>query len=312
MGVFIDYVLYAECSETELVRRLERVRQRCLDLPLQSVGQVTKVEAIHNPIVFQFLKNGGHTVPPVVARRLKVARKEPLHGEQCLCFSLLSGKELSEEQRDRYLAPAEAHVTSPTLWNQNDLPEEVTSPPIGKHVSWRFERGAIALEYASVLLRYGYLLLINPSERCETVSFALSTYDQPDPDNPAKLQMWYGDGFTKTQYAKPFIHIHETICRVLDTVQEEGLLLSGSDTCGYYATRTWEEASKNVNEELAFAKVASGLIDLAVGNLREEGVQVTDLVNNAGKAELVDFSSVLEPTVRKTKKKNADHQNDSD
>ena len=43
MGIYVDYVLRAECAEEELRSRLERVRQRCLDLPLQAVGELRRI-----------------------------------------------------------------------------------------------------------------------------------------------------------------------------------------------------------------------------------------------------------------------------
>jgi hypothetical protein len=76
-------------------------------------------------------------------------------------------------------------------------------------------------------------------------------------------------------------------------VQEEGLLLKGSDNCGYYASRSWKDASKRVNEELAFAGLMGGLMDVAIGNMREEGVPVQVVEDNASKAKPVDFSAAL-------------------
>jgi hypothetical protein len=80
---------------------------------------------------------------------------------------------------------------------------------------------------------------------------------------------------------------------VLDIVREEGLLIKASDNCGYFASRSWKEASRRVNEELLFARAISELVGAAVGDLREEGVPVQVLVDNAAKAERVDFSAAL-------------------
>ena len=74
---------------------------------------------------------------------------------------------------------------------------------------------------------------------------------------------------------------------------EEGLLLEASDTCGYYASRSWKEAGQRVNEELSFAQAMSGVFGLAVGNMREEGVPVQVIEDNASKAKPVDFSAAL-------------------
>ena len=84
-----------------------------------------------------------------------------------------------------------------------------------------------------------------------------------------------------------------TVCRVLDIVEEERLLLKGSDTCGYYAGRSWKKASKRVNEELAFAQVVGGLVDVAIGDMREDGASVQVVEDNASNAKPVDFSAAL-------------------
>jgi hypothetical protein len=49
MGIYVDYVLGAECAGEELCQRLERARQRCLDLPLRAVGEVRRIAPIFNP-----------------------------------------------------------------------------------------------------------------------------------------------------------------------------------------------------------------------------------------------------------------------
>ena len=112
-------------------------------------------------------------------------------------------------------------------------------------------------------------------------------------DGDRKPPLWWGQSFTKTQYAKEFIQVHETVCRVLDIVGEEGLLHSANDNSGYYDSRSWKDASQRVNEELSFAQAMSGVFGLAVGNLREDGVPVQVVEDNASKAKPVDFSQAL-------------------
>lgn len=303
MGIYVDYKLWAECAEEELRDRLERVRQRCLDLPLKSVGQVRRIEPVYNPIVFLLLQEQGHPLPEAIAQRLEQAEADPDHGTLCITFVPMLDPELPKEQRDRYYAPVLELLERTDLWKAEELPEKVgQETPFGFSPFTVYRRG-IEFEFANVLLRYGYILILHPGEGSETVNLALSTYAQPEegrqdrrqrqPAVPPQPPLWYGQSFTKTQYAKNFIQVHETVCRVLDIVQEEGLLLKGSDNCGYYATRSWKEASTRVNEELLFARTVSGLMDVAIGNLREEGVPVQVLEDNASKAKPVDFSAAL-------------------
>jgi hypothetical protein len=143
-------------------------------------------------------------------------------------------------------------------------------------------------------VRYGYLLSLDPGEGSETVALALSTFRQSEGSRRSRRPpLWYGQGFTKTQYAENFIQVHDTVCRVLDIAREEGLLLKASDNCGYFASRSWKNASKRVDEEMLFARMVSGLVGVTVGNLREEGVQVRVLEDNASKASPVDFALAL-------------------
>jgi hypothetical protein len=294
MGVFIDFVLRAEGTSEEVAGRLERVRQRCLDLPLRAVGPIQRVDSIYTPITIGLFLEQGYTLPEAVAQRYEAAEADPKHGQRCLSFALLPGSKLPESEQRRYLAPALELIKTTDLWNKADLPEEVSMGTPGGFTTFSVSRRGVELEFANILLRYGYMLILDPGEGSETMSLALSTYQQPD-SSASQPPLWYGQSFTKTQYAKEFIRVHETLCRVLDIVQEEGLLLSASDTCGYYASRTWEEAGERVNDELSFARAVGDAFDLGIGNLREEGVQIQTVVNNASKAQPVDFSSVLKP-----------------
>jgi hypothetical protein len=293
MGIYVDYTLRAECGEEELRDRLERVRRRCLDLPLQSVGDVQRVEPIYSFLTFMLLQSQGYVLPDVIAARLKEAERDPDHGLRCLSFGILAHPELPKRERDRYFAPVRALTEQTDLWKKEELPEEVgQSTPFGFSPITIYRAG-IEFEFASILLRYGYLLILHPGEGSEAVCLGLSTFRRPEGRRYRKPPLWYGQSFTKTQYAKKFVQVHETVCRVLDIVQEEGLLLMGRDNCGYYASRSWKDASKRVNEELAFARLIGGMMGLAIGNMREEGVPVQVIEDNASKATLVDFSAAL-------------------
>jgi hypothetical protein len=76
-------------------------------------------------------------------------------------------------------------------------------------------------------------------------------------------------------------------------VGEEGLLYKGSDNCGYYASRSWKDASQRVNDELSFAGLIGRLMGVAIGNMREEGTPVQVIEDNASHAKPVDFSAAL-------------------
>jgi hypothetical protein len=293
MGIYVDYTLRAECTEEELRSRLERVRRRCLDLPLKAVGAVRRVEPVYNPVVVRLFRDQGLSLPEVIAERLRQVEGDPNHGRLSLAFAPMLPPELPRRELRRYVAPALALIERAEMWKSEDLPDEIAQTTPWGFTTLTVSRRGIEFEFASVLLRYGYLLILHPGEGSETVALALSTFRQPEGRRSRRLPIWYGQGFTKTQYAENFIQVHETVCRILDIVGEEGLLLKGSDNCGYFASRSWKDAGKRVNEELLFAQFASGLIDVAVGNMREEGVSVQVLEDNASKARPVDFTAAL-------------------
>jgi hypothetical protein len=294
MGIFVDYTLRAQCADSTLSRRLEAVRQRCLDLPLKSVGEVRRIEPVFNPLAIRLLQAEGHALPEAIAQRLKAVEDDPDHGLLCLTLAPPLGPDLPKRQLERYLAPALEFIKQQDLWKRDELPEKVAQKTPFGFSPFTFYRHGIELEFADIMLRYGYLLILHPGEGSESINLGLSTFRQPEGSPQSRRSsLWYGQGFTKTQYAKNFVQVHETVCRVLDIVQEEGLLYKGSDNCGYYASRSWKDASQRVNDELLFAQAMGSLMGVAVGNLREEGVPVQVLQDNASKAKPVDFSAAL-------------------
>jgi hypothetical protein len=293
MGIYIDWWLRAEGTDDEIRARLERVRQRCLDLPLRQVGEVLHVDPACTGVAVAMYSKQGYELPPAVEARYRPVAEDRSHRMRSFFVAPISEEKLPDRDLRRYFAPALALIERGELWNPEELPEEVKESSSLGRSSITINRRGIELDFASLLLRHGYLLTIEPGDGCETMQIGLSTFRQPPGRRARKPPLWCGSGSIKTQYAKSYIQVHETACRVLDLIREEGMLLEAGDNCGYYESRSWKEASKRVNEELIFARIGSGIIDVMVGNLREEGVQVKDVVNNAAKATPVDFSAAL-------------------
>jgi hypothetical protein len=93
----------------------------------------------------------------------------------------------------RFMEPAIEFVKSTDLWNEADLPKEVDCGSI------KIFRRGFAFALADVMLRYGYLMILDPGEGSETVHAGLTTLHRQG------VPLWLGSGFTKTQYAS---HCH--------------------------------------------------------------------------------------------------------
>src|SRR5260370_31026283 len=104
------------------------------------------------------------------------------------------------------------------------------------------------------MLRYGYLMILDPGEGSETVHLGLTALRREG------VPMWLGSGFTKTQYASHFTTAHENVCRILDEAREVGLLYKARDTCGFYRHRSWKKAAPIVNQETTFAHVMGQML----------------------------------------------------
>jgi hypothetical protein len=269
MGVFIDYAFRAECSEEELLERLRRLRRKLKKLSFRSVGKILRVDPAYEPLPIKLLQEHGYPLPPAVAKRLR-GKLDTKHREWCHLAAPPAFLRVPKKVEEQFYRPALQFAKNTDLWRYTDLPAKLEVP-----YSFTFFRLAFAMEMANVMLRHGFLLLIDPGEGCETFAIGLTSYRTVDPP------LWLGSGFTKTQYATHFVQVHERICRGLDLAQEEGLLLDAKDTCKFYEHRHWVQSAPIVNEETTFAHVMGGLIDAGIQAARKSGVKIEDLSDPA-------------------------------
>jgi hypothetical protein len=269
MGIFIDYAFHIECSEAELRERLRRLRRKLRQLPFDSVSRVLRVNPAYQPLQLKLLPEHGYPLPPAVRRRLR-GKLGTDHDELChlaapCCFMLVPDK-----LQRKFYQPALRFSKTTTLWREDELPEEIFVP-----YSLTFYRQAFALELAGVMLRHGYLIVVQPCEGCETFAIGLTSF------RTAGTPCWLGSGFTKTQYATRFVEAHESICTALDFAREEGLLLAAGDTCQFYTHRDWSKSADIVNAETTFAQVVGGLLSHGIQEAQKRGAQIQDISNPA-------------------------------
>lgn len=271
MGVFIDYAYHIECSEAELLKRLTRLRGKLCKLPFDSVSEVLPVDPAYHSLILKLLPEHGYPLPPAVQSRVE-GKLRTSHDELCFWAAPPIFMLVPPELEKRFYQPAEAFAKKTKLWREEDLPKEISFPH-----SFTYFRQAFVLELAGVMLRHGYLIMVQPCEGCESFAIGLTSH------RTKGTPIWLGSGFTKTQYATRFVEVHESICKALDLVREEGLLLAGRDNSGFFEHRDWSQSAPIVNAETTFAQLMGGLLRGGFQEAQKQGIMIEDLSDPATK-----------------------------
>lgn len=267
MSIVVSYDFWVECSEPELVAKLQRIGRRAKRLRDVKVKPLRKIDPVFNPLLLRELGRAKLAIPPAVWERVEDALEDKTYTQLCIILGLTAGLNLPARKKNRFFGPLKRLVEKPALWDPRDYPEEFA---VG---SSTYSRHAIMLEFVNAMERYGYALVIDPGEGSESVVVGLTTY------RCHRSPLWTGNSFTKTQYATHFVPTHENVCRVLDFAAEEGILLRASDVCKFYEHRDWSRSAPLVNQETAFIEFASALIGRAVASANEQGAQI-ELIDN--------------------------------
>jgi hypothetical protein len=270
MGVYIHYSFYAECPESELLARLRQLRQKVMHLPLARVGRIKHLDPVYQGMPLDILRKQGYRLPAAVKARLK-GKSSREYRLQCGLAAPPVSFEVPQKLERRCVKPAIEFMKTTDLWNEADLPEEV------EYGSFTIYRRGFAFALAEVMLRHGYLLILDPGEGSETVHIGLTTMHRQG------VPLWLGSGFTKTQYATHFVQAHENVCHILDAAREVGLLLRAHDTCGFYQHRSWKKAAPIVNAETTFAHVMGQVLSAGVAAAQAAGIPIQDLSDPATK-----------------------------
>jgi hypothetical protein len=268
MGIFIDYNYQVECPEADLVERMGRLREKLLGLPFDSVSPVIAVEPVYQPLYLRMLSEHGGTIPECVQER--ITNLTEVHHDWCHMVAPPVFMHLPKETKERFFRPAFDFCKTTKLWRPEDLPEQISDG-----ICLKLYRFAFELEFASVMLRRGHLIVVQPCEGCETFSIGLSSFCGED------NALWLGGGFSKTMYATRFVQAHESICTALDFAQGEGLLQSASDTCGFYDHRDWSRSADIVNTETTATKAICDAIRIGIETAQKNGVNIQDVSSPA-------------------------------
>ena len=270
MSIFINYGYTAECSEEDLAARLERLRRKFRKLPFKSVGKVRHLDPAFQNLPLRELKAHGYPLPAAVEERIAGLSRE--HIELCHWVAPPALIEVPDKVQAGFFKPAVKFSKETDLWRESDVPAKLQ---VGFCLT--YYRLAFTLEFANVMLRHGYLLMVDPGAGCESFCVGLTSYRTVNPP------LWLGSGFTKTLYAERLVEAHEGICRALDLIKDEGLLLGASDTCEYYERRDWSRSGKIVNGASTFVGIVHSLLDVGIEAARKSGVKIEDVSDPATK-----------------------------
>ena len=205
MGIYLDYSFHAECTDDELLHRLRQLRRKVKKLPLASVGKIKRLDPVYQGLYLHVLREQGFKFPAAVKTRLR-GKYSRSYGIQCGLAAPPTHLHVPRELQLQCLKPAHEFIQTTDLWNSADLPEKVQFGQL------TIFRGAFNFALADVMLRYGYLMILDPGEGSETVNIGLTTLRCEG----AAVPMWLGSSFTKTQYAARFTTVHQSVCRVLE------------------------------------------------------------------------------------------------
>jgi len=270
MSINVDYKLMAECSEEDLLEKLHRIRGRLLSLPLRQVGLVTKLDPVYQTMIIRGARWENLLIPPIVEARLKQEGEVSTEVRQMKGrLGMIHLTDFPKPLRERFLKPSIEFAKTSDLWNLADSPEEMELHGL------RATPSSLATEFAKVLLCYGYGIGIDVGPGCDLFNLCLCTYRN------FEAPLWLGWGFVDTHYSENFKQAHDAVCRALDIVKDEGLLMFAADVCKYYEHREWSRSMKFVNRELDFTWLVGNVIGEGLRELAGIGEDYVPVVNNA-------------------------------
>jgi hypothetical protein len=118
MGIFIDWTLRAEGTDEEVREKLERVRQRCLDLPLRRVGEIITVDPAFCGVPIAMYERQGGVLPPAVEERYRPVNADVERRMQSYYAAPIVGPEqLSGRDQRRFYFPALVLISRGEHWD---------------------------------------------------------------------------------------------------------------------------------------------------------------------------------------------------
>ncbi len=215
MGLTLHHNWEFRGTKTELIKKLSKLRERFLALPVNSVGEIVEVK--HASLEFGYGKYRGE-------------RFEAAALGFMMAWSYF--EDTAPEKKfvkivNRIKGTANAYKLSP-LERQRYERLQDQARVICRRREERIKRSG-----------NGLILRVDVGEGCEQFIVMLGRIGQG--------KLWRGTRFTKTQYAVHFLKCHLAVVDMLDLCGQAGILKSAHDEGEYFEKRDLEVLAKNIN-----------------------------------------------------------------
>jgi len=256
MGLTIHYDVEFDGTTKQLQKKLEKIRQSCLDLPFETVSEIKKVRITQKIIdAFEWLQALGMDRDEFLIRR--EPQKYIKQFNKILKMLNTSYEELKKVKEENTQCPE--HISSVHLEIFNLFENILNDPRNLKHNEYLEIRDK-TLEALGTstwqMIQFGEFhqednRVWREQEPTTVVSFGVwagEGCESTDFSFEKRGKKWVCSSFTKTQYAEEFVKCHLLVIRVLDLFVEQGFAAKVNDEGEYWETRDLSKLADNINE----------------------------------------------------------------
>jgi len=215
MGLTIHYFLEFRGTKTELLKKLEGLRQQFMDMPVQRVGEIVEVK--RTSLEFGYGKYKGER-----------------YESNALGFAM-AWSHFDESNAEKEFGEIVKRIGG--TMNQHKL----TPAEKRRYIRVREEANRICAGRRDRITKSGngFVFRVNVGEGSEDFTLMFGRLGNG--------RLWRGRGFTKTQYAVHFVDAHLAVIKMLDACKEAGILKDVHDEGEFWQTRNIEVLAKNIN-----------------------------------------------------------------
>ncbi|TET39247.1 MAG: hypothetical protein E3J72_00970 [Planctomycetota bacterium] len=240
MGLSIFYTFEFRGTKTALLKKLEWLRSRFGDFPVESVGEIVEIKRAR-------LERG-------FARQ---SEKRALENMLGLTMML---SYFRQTKADKALMEIVMRIGG--TGNVGKLSPRDRR----RYHRLRIKTGEVSQRRADRIkkLGNGILLAVDVGEGCESFDIMLGRLGNGN--------LWRGQGFTKTQYAVHFLTCHLAVAEMLDLCQDSGILKRVHDDGEFYETRDIQQLARNINASTEMIQAVTGVLK---GAAKKRGFKVS-------------------------------------